>query len=166
MVIVLSLIKCQFNLNSKRYLVCQEKEFESNMTSSYFLEKTEVLIYIYFDTIFIQGFKWKIPWPSKRPWSSVFSSFIPIILYLSHFGQIEHTLLQVAVIHIYAPAAKSLQSCPTLCDPINGSPPGSPVPGILQAGTLEWVTISFSNECMHAKLLQSCLTLCNPVDSS
>ena len=41
--------------------------------------------------------------------------------------------------------AKSLQSCPTLCDPIDGSPPGSPVPGILQARTLEWVPISFSN---------------------
>ena len=44
-----------------------------------------------------------------------------------------------------AAAAKSLQSCPTLCDPIDGSPPGSPVPGILQARTLEWVAISFSN---------------------
>ena len=42
-------------------------------------------------------------------------------------------------------AAKSLQSCPTLCDPIESSPPGSPVPGILQARTLEWVAISFSN---------------------
>ena len=42
-------------------------------------------------------------------------------------------------------AAKSLQSCPTLCDPIDGSPSGSPVPGILQARTLEWVAISFSN---------------------
>ena len=41
--------------------------------------------------------------------------------------------------------AKSLQSCPTLCDPIDGSPPGSPVPGILQAVKLEWVAISFSN---------------------
>ena len=44
-----------------------------------------------------------------------------------------------------AAAAKSLQSCPTLCDPIDGSPPGSPVPGILQARTQEWVAISFSN---------------------
>ena len=44
-----------------------------------------------------------------------------------------------------AAAAKSLQSCPTLCDPMGGSPPGSPVPGILQARTLEWVAISFSN---------------------
>ena len=44
-----------------------------------------------------------------------------------------------------AAAAKSLQSCPTLCDPIDGSPPGFPVPGILQARTLEWVAISFSS---------------------
>ena len=42
-------------------------------------------------------------------------------------------------------AAKSLQSCPTLCNPRDGSPPGSPVPGIVQARTLEWVAISFSN---------------------
>ena len=44
-----------------------------------------------------------------------------------------------------AAAAKSLQSCPTLCDPVDGSPPGSPIPGILQARTLEWVAIFFSN---------------------
>ena len=44
-----------------------------------------------------------------------------------------------------AAAAKLLQSCPTLCNPIDGSPPGSPVPGILQARTLEWVAISFTN---------------------
>ena len=44
-----------------------------------------------------------------------------------------------------AAAAKSRQSCPTLCDPTDGSPPGSPVPGILQARILEWVAISFSN---------------------
>ena len=44
-----------------------------------------------------------------------------------------------------AAAAKSLQSCPTLCDPVDGIPPGCPVPGILQARTLEWVAISFSN---------------------
>ena len=47
--------------------------------------------------------------------------------------------------HTYAAAAKLLQSCPTLCDPINGSPPGYAVPGILQARTLEWAAISFSN---------------------
>ena len=47
--------------------------------------------------------------------------------------------------HKLSAAAKSLQLCPTLCDPIDGSPPGSPVPGILQARTLECVAISFSN---------------------
>ena len=52
-----------------------------------------------------------------------------------------YSLLQSAA----AAAAKSLQSCPTLCDSIDGSPPGSAVPGILQARTLEWVAISFSN---------------------
>ena len=53
------------------------------------------------------------------------------------------------VIQVYVPttaaAAKSLQSCPTLCDPLDGSPPGSAVPGILQARTVEWAAISFSN---------------------
>ena len=53
------------------------------------------------------------------------------------------TCCQVSV--AAAAAAKSLQSCPTLCDPTDGSPPGSPVPGILQARTLEWVAISSSN---------------------
>ena len=60
------------------------------------------------------------------PWSSIFGM---ITMHLS----------------LSAAAAKSLQSCPTLCDPIDGSPPGSPIPGILQARTLEWVAISFSN---------------------
>ena len=53
--------------------------------------------------------------------------------------------------HHAAAAAKSLQLCLTLCDPIDGSPPGSSVPEILQARILEWVTVSFSNACMHAK---------------
>ena len=56
-------------------------------------------------------------------------------------------------------AAKSLQSCPTLCDPIDGSLPGSSVPVILHARILEWAAISLSNACMHAKSLQSCPTL-------
>ena len=58
-----------------------------------------------------------------------------------------------------AAAAKSLQSCLTLCDPIDSSPPGSSVPGILQARILEWAAISFSNACMHTKSLPLCLTL-------
>ena len=48
-------------------------------------------------------------------------------------------------LHLYTATAKSLQLCPTLCDPIDVSPPASPIPGILQARTLEWVAISFSN---------------------
>ena len=57
------------------------------------------------------------------------------------------TLIRMAAIKksAAATAAKSLQSCLTLCNPIDGGPPGSPVPGILQARTLEWVAISFSN---------------------
>ena len=51
----------------------------------------------------------------------------------------------IFLLYLAAAAAKSLQSCPTLCDPIDSSPPGSGVPGILQARTLEWVAISFSN---------------------
>ena len=55
------------------------------------------------------------------------------------------TIALISHISAAAAAAKSLQSCLTLCDPIDGSPPGSPVPGILQARTLEWFAISFSN---------------------
>ena len=71
-----------------------------------------------------------------------------------------HSLITSFCQGFAATAAKSLQSCPTLCDPVNGSPPGSSVPGILQARILEWVVISFSNACMPAP------TLCNPMDSS
>ena len=63
-------------------------------------------------------------------------------------------------------AAKSFQSCLTLCDPTDGSPPGSSVPGILQAKTLEWAAISFSSAFMRAKSLQSCPTPCDPIDGS
>ena len=72
-----------------------------------------------------------------------------------------------------AAAAKPLQSCPTLCDPIDGSPPGSPVPGILQARTLEWVAISFFNAWKwkvkvksESEVTQLCLTLRDPMDCS
>ena len=61
---------------------------------------------------------------------------------------IQISIKSKKILEIYraAAAVKSLQSCPTLCDPIDGSPPGSAVPGILQARTLEWVAISFSSE--------------------
>ena len=68
-----------------------------------------------------------------------------------------------------AAAAKSCQSCPTLWDPIDSSPPGSPVPGILQARTLEWVAISFSSAWkwkVKVKVAQSCPTPSDPMNCS
>ena len=68
---------------------------------------------------------------------------------MQQFKHLNHTgataTLMISNLAAAAAAAKSLQSCPTLCDPIDSSPPGSPVHGILQARTLEWVAISFSN---------------------
>ena len=84
---------------------------------------------------------------------------IPILL--AHIKAIEKIPL--------AAAAKSLQSCLTLWDPIDGSPPGFPVRGILQARTLEWVAISFSNAWkwkVNVLVAQSCPTLCDPMDCS
>ena len=70
---------------------------------------------------------------------------------------------------VAAAAAKLLQSCPTLCDRLDGSPPSSSVPGILQARTLEWVAISFSNAWkwkVKSEVAQLCLTLSDPMDCS
>ena len=83
-------------------------------------------------------------------------SFVSSALYSSY-----NLLFKYLIKMLSAAAAKSLQSCPTLCDPIDGSPPGSPIPGILQARTLEWVAISFSNAWkwkVKVKLL-SCIRL-------
>ena len=69
------------------------------------------------------------------------SLFVTIVLFCQRIHQGMRLDLDAAA----ATAAKSLQSYPTLCDPMDGSPPGFPVPGILEARTLEWVAISFSN---------------------
>ena len=81
------------------------------------------------------------------------SNFIFLVFKITADGDCSHDIKRCLLFgrkvmtHLDAAAApaKSLQLCPTLRDPIDGSPPGSPVPGILQARTLEWVAISFSN---------------------
>ena len=70
----------------------------------------------------------------------------------------------MVIIKKLAAAAKSLQSCPTLCNPIDGSPPGFPIPGILQARTLGWV--AFPSPVCESEVAQSCSTLRNPMDSA
>ena len=105
---------------------------------------------------------WKIPWTEsldggswwaaiygvaqnrtqlKRPSSNSSPMLLTVILWIA---ACQASLSITNSQSLLAAAAKSLQSCPTLCDSIDGSPPGSPVPGILQARILEWVAISFS----------------------
>ena len=60
------------------------------------------------------------------------------------YNKLFYVILCLIILAAAAAAAKSLQSCPTVCDPIDGSPPGSPIPGILQARVLEWGAIAFS----------------------
>ena len=89
-------------------------------------------------------------------------------VYIPYCHQPPPPHIHTVHIHITAAAAESLQSRPTLCDPIDGSPPGSPVPGILQARTR--AGCHFLLQCMKVKseseVVQSCLTLCDPMDCS
>ena len=96
------------------------------------------------------------PWVGKIPWRRRWQStpvFLPgkfhwqrSLVSYSPWGckRVRYVLVTKQQQYVYA-ATKSLQSCPTLCHPIDGSPPGSPIPEILQARTLEWVAMSFSN---------------------
>ena len=85
-------------------------------------------------------------WWEKKEIYHVPDTVLHIVIYISSLSR-DHLSCQAITYSISAAAAaaKSLQSCPTLWDPIDGSPPGSPILGILQARTLEWVAISFSN---------------------
>ena len=91
-----------------------------------------------------------------------------------HSVLVEHmsAIVQLSILFnpvIIAAAAKSLQSCPTLCNPVDGSPPVSPIPRILQAITLEWVAISFSNAWKmksESEVAQLCPTPRDPMDCS
>ena len=80
----------------------------------------------------------------RKIWNSL-SLYIESLSNLIPIMPMDHFSLYFGDNQTAAAAAKSLQSCPTLCDPVDSSPPGSPVPGILQTRTLEWVAISFSN---------------------
>ena len=96
------------------------------------------------------------------------SSLSPLPLVFVFSEAPPQTSPAIAICSIPASAAaKSLQSCPALRDPIDGSPPSSAVPEILQARTLEWVAISFSNAWKwKVKVAQSCPTLSDPMDCS
>ena len=109
-----------------------------------------------------------VPLPFLNPaWTSGSSRF-------TYCWRLAWRVLSITLLACAAAVpAKSLQSCPTLCDPIDGLPPGSPVPGILQARTLEWVAISFSNAWKwkvkvktKSEFAQSCPTLSNLMDCS
>ena len=127
------------------------------------------------------------PWVGKIPWSRKWQPtpiFLPgrsheqrslvgysplglatVQTWLKRHSTSPNSCIFRTQILIYAAAAKSLQSCPTLCDPMDGSPPGYPVPGILQARTLEWVAISFSNARkwkVKGKLLSHVRVLATP----
>ena len=114
-------------------------------------------------------------WIHIHAWLCSFSVFPKLSQHANCYSLIQnkklkrkkksHTEKQPNTETAAAAAAKSLQSCPTLCDPIDGSPPGSPVPGILQARTLEWVAISFSNAWkwkVYVKSLSCVLLLATP----
>ena len=95
------------------------------------------------------------------------NEYFPKLLSCEAFWSGPHILTLLSN-QVAAAAAKSLQSCPILCDPIDGSLPGSPIPGILQARVLEWVAISF--QCMKVKseseVAQQCPSSSNPMDCS
>ena len=109
-------------------------------------------------------------WLAQGQTFSLVNYFCPLtIYYILKLLKIElpydPAILLLGTYPAAAPAAKSPQSCPTLCDPIDGSPPGSLVPGILQARTLEWVAISFSNAWkwkVKVKLLSHVWLLATP----
>ena len=96
--------------------------------------------------LFLSQYQWitspSVKEPVKEPSKAARQKKRTIILGSSHKGK---ATIRIGNFFFNATAAKSLQSCLTLCDPTDGSPPSSLVPGILQAGTLEWVAISFSN---------------------
>ena len=113
-----------------------------------------------------------LPWCEVCRWRTLKIPFRVLSRYIS--GQFSNrSSFWWNCLHMFlltaAAAAKLLQSCLTLCDPIDGSPPGSPIPGIFQARTLEWVAISFFNAKKvksESEVAQSCWTLSDLMDYS
>ena len=113
---------------------------------------------------------WKFTFQFRFPfWSPNLYIQLLLGLPLRFLKSISHLTYLKLKLYFQPLAAKSLQSCPTLCDPIDSSPTGSPIPGTLQARTLEWVAISFSNAWKwksESEIAQSCPTLSDPMDCS
>ena len=117
---------------------------------------------------------WRIPWieePGRHTGSQRVGYGSATNTFTTFHTPVCQTRQTYCSLCAFAAAAKSLQSCPTLRYPIDGSPPGFPVPGILQARTLEWVAIALSNAWKwkvksESEVAQSCLTLSDPTDCS
>ena len=139
---IINYLRVYFNLINYYYNFINEEKiiYDENYFVSIFKE-FEIINSEYKNEIIV--LKNKITSLYKQQKITVFpTGILSMCTYCLH----SKTLLHILLLNRYAAtAAKSLQSCPTLCDPRNASPPGSPIPGILQARTLEWIAISFSN---------------------
>ena len=107
---------------------------------------------------------WRIPWTGEPSWATDGLQSMRLQRVRHNWVTTSHFHMWILLSH--TATAKSLQSCLTLCDPIDGSPPGSPVPEILQPRTLEWVAISFSNAWKWKVKVKWCPTLRDPMDRS
>ena len=117
------------------------EHFQSHGDIHVYKFKTSHMVYFIFLTKSVYHLASLLTWPPPGPWLLR----LVVLGTLDCEGENNTRYLVTAIEPFAAAAAKSLQSCLTLCDPIDNSPPGSPIPGILQARTLEWVAISFSN---------------------
>ena len=106
---------------------------EENDQGECLWSQAKALLLIHFSRLFVLGILWTV------------TRQTPLFMEFSRQEHWSGLPMPSSMSFLAAAAAKSRQSCPTLCNPIDGSPPGSSVPGVLQARTLEWVAISFSN---------------------
>ena len=138
---LLKLISIESVMPSNHLILCPPLLFLRSIFPSIRVFSSEVVLHIRWPKYW--SFSFSICPPSE--YSGLISFRIDWFNLLAVQGTLKSLLQHHSSYAAAAAATKSLQSCPTLCDPIDGSPPGSPVPGILQARTLEWVAISFSN---------------------